>query len=172
MPENNISYRTYTNTEPVYSQYVRQLFPFFRRNAEGKYTDRTMLTIANYSDAFIRYNGDERILNEVTPLIVVAESPFSYDEVSEVKKGGLVGIGLITPNDNRMLIAVHRDMRRNKIGTNVYIRGRNHISKNPILWAGRRNAVGQHFALSLGLVATALNAAGAIRYSDESDEDE
>lgn len=172
MPTADLRVSAHTFNNPSYGNHLSKAFTFFRRHADGKYTDRTMMSLVNYADMFNAYRGDTERLAATTPLLVVAESPFSYDEVSEVKTGGVMGMAVIDPRTRRTMIAVHGNARREGIGSQLYTTARRNFPNGIVLWAGRKNAIGQHFALSVGLVATALNSQGAIRFSMEDDEDE
>jgi GNAT superfamily N-acetyltransferase len=172
MPTNDCRFSVFDYTSPHYGTHLGKAFTFFRRHADGKYTDRTMMTLVNNMDTFVAFRGDGERLATVSPLLVVAETPFSYDEVSEVKSGGVMGMGVIDPRTRRMMIAVHKDARRQGIGSQIYVQARRNLANGIVMWAGRRNTIGQHFCLSVGLFATALNSQGAIRFSMEDDEDE
>ncbi len=172
MPSEDLRYAALNYDSPNYGQHLGRAFTFFRRHADGKYTDRTMMSLVNYSDTFASYHRDPERLATSVPLLIVAEAPFAYDEVTEVKSGGVMGMAVVDPRSRRMMIAVHGNARREGIGSQLYLSARRNTPNGVVLWAGRKNTIGQHFCLSVGLVATALNSQGAIRFSMEDDEDE
>lgn len=154
----------YGYAQEGYAQHIQRLFPFMRANANGAYSDITIMRCVRAAEDFqnLRHLNDQQRLEKL-PWIGVFVMPYSYDELTEIKNGGTVGMVAAWPD--KAIIAVHESCRRKNVGTALY----NHIvsatGNYPVMWAGRQNIAGQHFLLSQGLTPSAMNAQGAIRYS-------
>jgi hypothetical protein len=102
--------------------------------------------------------------DHIGPIIYTLEEPVSYDEDTEVKTGGAVAMAVVWPeNEFKLMLCVQREHRheghgkallRNIIGSNDYI----------TTWVSRSNTSGQMLLLKCGLLPTAMNSAGALRY--------
>lgn len=145
-----------------YGSSLRMAFEFLRAHADGRYTDRTLMRVMRAQDNLL---GGFTPPAASMPTITLAVSPFEYDEDTECKKGGTLGVAVTWESEgNKSLLAVHRNTRRKGIGRalNVVVNG---ILRNPSYWVGRQNDDGQHFLLGLGMVPTAINGSGAVRYA-------
>lgn len=141
---------------PSYSPALRNAYEFFRRNANGRYSPGTLVAISRSWDALCSGETD------ALPHIVTAESPFTYDNLTEVKTGGVLGMMITWPE--KAILAVSRDTRRTGIGTSMF---NEMLYQQATLnaWVGRENTVGHHFCLSRGMFPTAMNGQGAVRYT-------
>lgn len=144
---------------------LRQAFTFFRKHGDGKYSANTIMSLLRASEGISAAieNGGVVHANHL-PSLAVAEMPYSFDEETEVKSGGLMGIAIHLP-DNRILIAVHSEARRKRLGTVLL-----HILRawrpagEMSIWVHRSNDVAQHFLLSNECVPWVLNPSGAIQW--------
>lgn len=154
-----------------YQQVARKAFSFFRQHASGRYSSRNLVRLANLADA-ARDNG--RATGPDLPILLSVAAPWSYDEDTETKRGGLLGVCAWWPDNGRCMLAVHRDKRRSKIGTAIvsFLGGYMYDFGIPVFWVGRQNTVGQRFLLANGLTPTAINSNGALRYCSQSPEEE
>lgn len=157
----NREYRFYSPDDPGYVQHLRQSFQFFRRNAGNRYSPSTLMRLANAADDI--ENSDTPPRRRNWPVLTVATSPQSFDEETEVKTGGMAGM-MVTFPDGKALFAVISSLRRKGIGSNIFRYNSDYSGILPYFWVAVSNVPGQMFLLSQGLVATALNSAGAIRY--------
>jgi GNAT superfamily N-acetyltransferase len=149
-----------------YGLALRQAFSFFRRHADGRYSNNTIMRILTAADRWDeRVANDERTYDNRLPNLAICVIPTTYDENTEVKNGGMVGVLVSWEDDSkRAIMAVHKNYRRKSIGTSLFIRMRYSVL-NANWWVGRHNQTGQQFLLSIGLFPTAFNTSGAIRYS-------
>lgn len=143
-----------------YGSALRSAFEFLRAHADGRYTDRTLMRVMRAQDNLLAGLPPASM-----PTITLASSPFEYDEETECKKGGTLGVLVSWESEgNKSLLAVHRNARRKGIGQALNIVGVN-ILGNLSYWVGRQNSEGQHFLLGLGMVVTGINGSGAVRYA-------
>lgn len=72
------------------------------------------------------------------------------------------------------MLAVHRDRRRRKVGTAIVSFLALYMPDFgiPVFWVGRGNTAGQQFLLANGLLPTAINSNGALRYCSQTPEEE
>lgn len=144
------------NDEAKYIPTLRGAFDFFRRNAEGKYSDNTLVNLTRNHDS-LQYGGDRNHL----PFIALAEAPYEYDEETEVKRGGTLGMMVVWPE--KTILAVNRGARRLAIGATLFHRVRYTIGDFS-MWVGKTNQAGHMFCLSQGMFPSAMNGQGAVRY--------
>lgn len=154
------------------AQLLRQAFAFFRVHGDRRYSPNSLLKILTFADYMDRVvAGAEPFRSEACPSIVVAETPYTYDEETEVKSGGVLGYTLLLP-DNRLMLAVHGSKRRAKIGTALLRFVTTYIATTPEVWVHRNNRTGAHFLLSLEMSPWTINSAGAVQYSEVTPESE
>lgn len=144
------------DNEAKYITTLRTAFDFFRRNAEGKYSDNTLMNLTRAYDS-IQYGGDRSHL----PFIALAEAPYEYDEETEVKRGGTLGMMVVWPD--KAILAVNRGGRRKGIGGTLFNRVRYTVGDFS-MWIGKTNQTGHMFCLSQGMFPSAMNGQGAVRY--------
>lgn len=138
---------------------MSQAYSFFRRHADGRYSDRTLMRLIRTKEALEA--GDTRGF----PVIITAGSEPSYDEETEEKRGGLVGMTVCWPDDEgRTILAVSRTNRRKLIGGTM-LRMMGECSEGLHLWVGRHNTTAQRFLLSHGYFPTSVSAGGGLRYA-------
>jgi hypothetical protein len=178
----------------LYAQHIARAFPFFRRHAEGRYSDSTMMRLANANDNAARFaidpnanqwyedDGSEprrpsprrrtRSGSTPLPMLIVAERPYSYDSDTEIKTGGILGMCATWREDGgRTILAVHRDHRRNEVGSRMLNLA---MCTGPVIsmWVGRTNTTAQQFLLAQRLYPTGMNANGVLRYSNVDTQEE
>lgn len=161
-----------------YAQALGRTFSFFRAHHSGRYTDRSLMTLVRANDQF-RYREETGVIEGdipeplSLPTILAAELPFSYDEETECKQGGTLGMLVVwEAQGGRAMLAVNRSHRRKGIGRCLVELANYLIGNHIYLWVGRENVVGQHFLLSCGLFPTAINGSGAIRYGRANEGDD
>lgn len=161
----NITYKflTWEQNRDEYAPVISQAFTFFRRNADGRYSDRTIMQIGRTVDILNDISRRPELERNLTlPQLVIADSEFSYDEETEVKQGGMFGV-LLNFDGQKAIIAVHKDHRRKGLGTLMMAKLRRSAMMNP-MWVHRTNSGGQAFLLSNGYTPTAINFGGSMRF--------
>lgn len=154
-----------------YGTLMRQAFNFIRLHADRRYSDTTLMRLVRAAEGAERNPVGTRLDN--MPALVAVESPTSYDEETEVKTGGITALAVNWPhNDGKTVLAVHRSFRRQKYGTLVARALIETVCGAPAYWVSARNAPGQQFLLSMGLMPTSMNGAGAVCYSYSAGEEE
>lgn len=141
-----------------YPAALRAAYDFLRRN--GRYTNRTLSEILSQAEIL---DGHRAGAVPDTALYRLS-FPSEYDEETEVKYGGMAGIAVVLTPENKLLLAVHRQRRRGKLGTLLMdaVNGRHrHFSA----WVSGQNLDGQQFLLSYGLFPVSMNGMGAVCYS-------
>lgn len=161
---------TWDYNTPQYGQHITAAFRFFRNNHSGKYTDTTLMRLDRAAAVYNARTGyDQSYLQEHLPLLATAVLPFEYDEETEVKKGGTVGM-MATWKD-KAILAVGVGYRRMNVGRTMFTSTINSTGVYPAMWVARTNHEGQHFLLSQGLSPSAMNGNGAIRFDRGSYDD-
>lgn len=138
---------------------IRQAFAFFRRHGDRRYSAASLMRLMDFAD---RIDAGER---ENLPSLVTCEVPFTYDEDTEVKSGGIIGIAVMLP-DNRTMIAVHTQRRKARVGTSLIRFVRDYFTSYPVVWAHRANTQGAAFLAACGLMPWAVNTSGAVQYCE------
>lgn len=138
-------------------------FSFLRGNAEGRYSDRTLMTINRMADRATAYQRDPAAtyLDGILPMAFIIDKEASYDEDTEVKHGGAIAVAVTLPSESgsRIVLAVNRNRRREGWGRKLMTLVVDYVS-NPISWVGTGNVVGQHFLLEAGMRPRAMNSNG------------
>lgn len=143
---------------------MRQAFTFFRRHSDRRYSAQSLmkvLSFADYLDAVVA--GNEQFNPDRCPSIVVAMTPAAYDEDTEVKSGGMAGVGILLP-DNRLMLCVHSDKRRFHVGTALIRFVSSFFNPYPEVWVHRNNHPGAQFVAATGLSPWSINPLGAVQY--------
>lgn len=164
MPTVRFAYPGYAE----YGQWLRSAFGFFRRHGSGRYTDATLMQLVRAADKYegaLRNGADFDATQDTDlPVLVVADRPYSYDEDTEVKTGGMVAMAVAWPErQGKTLIAVVADDRRKHIGSLLLTQVRSQV-RDASLWVGQQNVVGQKFLLANNLVPVGFSSGMAIRY--------
>jgi len=154
-----IEYTVSYPTAATYGQAIAGAFSFFRAHSEGRYSGTSMMRLVRASE---QRNDNP----DACPVIVSAHLPYSYDEDTECKVGGVVAMLVVWPQEQgRMMLAVHRDRRRQKIATALVRYHTRHHGNELATWVGNRNFAGQSLLLSCDLFPTGMNSSGAVRYA-------
>jgi len=106
--DQNISMSHIDYTSQMYPLALEKVFSFMSSAANGRYSDRTMMTIRRTADrwrdttipARSTYINDELGSNPYLPYMFIVESPYSWDEETEIKRGGILGAMICLPNDD------------------------------------------------------------------------
>ena len=153
---------TFTYDNARYTQYIGQAFGFFRRHSEGRYSDATLMRLARAVD-LANYGGESD--KSALPYLVVAQVPTSYDELTEVKTGGIVGMAALWPNmENRLILCTARRARRAGYAKALLRIVQWNWGGSIHTWVGQGNLAGQSFLAGQGLYPTVIAPSGAIRY--------
>lgn len=140
------------NTEEVsdYRAAVRRAFDFLRRADDRRYSSATKMRLLNIADG----ERQER------PVLAIVEADYSFDELTEVKAGGVVAV-YIRFDDGRVVVAVGQDHRRKGVASFLVSMESPHGRK---FWVNNRNDTGMHFLLAAGLIPKLLNATGGVMF--------
>ena len=159
------NYTSFRSYERETSQALRSAFSFLRANADRRYSATVLMTLMDYADRMEAFDAEAlRAMSDQFPTVITIGSPFSYDEETEVKSGGLVGVGVILP-DRRVLLATHRNVRRQGVAAFVHEVVRNFPTPEGCsYWIHQENRPGQQFALAVGLMPYDVNRRGAVLY--------
>lgn len=166
--DKNITFEEHTIHSVLYGSNLSLLYRFFRSHSDGRYSARTMNKLSSLPiDWEETRNGRGSVAD--FPTILMAGKQFTFDDETETKTGGKVGVAVVWPNGTTV-IAVHREGRRTHIGSALIERVQSY--NHPVMWVGRQNIAGQMFSLKSGLFVTAMNANGALRMANTAmDED-
>lgn len=152
--------------EPGSPQAFLAAFDFLQRNAEGRYSDRTLMAISRWSS-----RSEDMLLDGVTPngpmpWVFSLGKEVTYDEETEVKSGGTVALAVTLPAEwgAKFVMAVHPDARRHGYGSRLINHAQDYVS-GLHSWVGNTNIAGQQFLLSIGMTPTSMNGRGALLYS-------
>lgn len=145
----------------TYRNYLSRARDFIGIHGDRRYSAATLGRILNASQAL---DNDQLRGRYPLPLITTAEQPVVFDDETETKSGGIIGMVLCWPGD-RTVIAVNASKRRQGHGMALMDRLFYNIGRDQvILWVGRDNRVGHFFALDCNLFPSAMNSTGAVRY--------
>lgn len=170
MPEAEVTTATgweFNCFEPVrsarYANELQRVVTFMRRAASGRYSDRTWgmfarrcdqaTDMAEHPDRGRFYDDDYGM-----PWAYTLERSPGYDEVTEVKVGGIYAAALVTPpvgdeNDDcgRIYMATHEPYRRQGLATALFVRAVGwHVPSNCSTYVARTNRPGIVTAVALG----------------------
>lgn len=162
IPEYSVRYLQPGADDSRYLPALRQAFDFFRRHADGRYSDSTLMALTRAWD-WCQYNQRDLSANAHLPVIVLADAPYEYDEETEVKRGGNLGMMVVWPE--KAIMAVNRNGRRAGIGGALWEQARYYLGGNMSMWVGKTNQPGHMFCLSRNMYPTAMNGQGAVRYT-------
>lgn len=150
---------------PELARSLRTAFAFLRAHGDRRYSPASLMKLLSYADA-IDSAALSPTLPQDLPSVVIAELNYTYDEDTEVKSGGVLGVGVLLP-DGRLMMAVNNNKRRAFIGTGILQFVRSYFDGGPAVWCHRSNVVGAQFCLSRGLMPWAIREGGAVQYCEE-----
>lgn len=151
---------------------IRAGWEFLRRNHDGRYTDRSLMAILAEADTLDNesYGGPSAVTTAGNGLVMLsAAEAISFDEDTEVKRGGLLGVMFLVPGEEgeaRGIIAVREEARRHRLGTSLCVMAAQHTRKLN-LWMGAEAIAPQRFALAAGFMPHSFNRQNAISYRNE-----
>jgi hypothetical protein len=143
-----------------YVAQMRRGFEFLRTHANGRYSDRTLMSIMRAAD---RVQDDMAMAYE--PVILTLSEPFSFDEETEVKRGGTAATAVVIPvgdEGTRTCIAVAQNVRRRRYGTLLAKAVVDLVDRHTSFWTGNRAREALLFGLNLGLVPESMNTSGSV----------
>lgn len=175
------SYGTPTEINPAFTAYagqsvyeygelageLRRAFAFLRKHGDRRYSASSLMKLLTYAD---RLDGGDVQPNDC-PKVIVAEVPFGFDEETEVKSGGPIAIAVVLP-DSRMMLAVHGEKRRIRLGKCMYSYANYALNVRPTVWIHQDNTDAQKFALALGMKPWRMNDSGALAFAQEAPREE
>lgn len=149
----------------------RRAFEFFQRHGEGRYSDRTLMSINRWaqrseelrsSSPFTIPPADEGRL----PGVHMLASESSYDEVTEVKAGGVCAVAVTLPagegDGSRLVLAVAPESRRKGFGATLFRSAISYEGRSLHSWVGQGNVDGIKFLLDMGMFPQEMNRNNAI----------
>lgn len=156
---------TYGPFDPETAGALRQAFSFIRANDDRRYSASVKMSLLTHADNMEAFDFEANEDSTVRfPLVLTVGTPYTYDEDTEVKMGGLLAVGVVLP-DHRVLFCVNRNNRRTGIGRFLFGRlYRSQLDGNLSFWIHQENRDGQMFALSQGLMPWQVNRSGAVLY--------
>lgn len=158
---------SYGSDRERYAQLLRRARGFFAANSDRRYSPSSLDRIGLAATA-AEIHGEGGV--GWMPMLAVVEEPFAYDPDTESKSGGIQGMAVCWPGD-KTLICVKPSSREQGIGKRLITTLNRQMGIGAlVLWVGRENLPGHHFALRSGLYPSAMNSAGAVRY-DSGDSD-
>ncbi len=164
LPEGSVLVGYSPTDGPVYEATLRQAFNFLRRHDSGRYSSRMKMRVLQMAEEVeaARERGSTAVAG--TPVVLALNQPFRFDEDTEVKSGGLIGVVVMWPSESgRVILAVHADYRRKHLGRTLLSVLRNQgTSVQLTSWVNKYNHVGQHFLLSTGFTPTGFNQSGGV----------
>jgi hypothetical protein len=167
MPDTNCRMTYLDLYSEAYPLALNTAFEFLSRNHDGRYRDRTLMSIRRWAfsvaetDVHARTYGSSTFHDRKYPSILVLEAPFSYDEDTEAKSGGIIGLTVCVDDgdgDWRGILAVSKHMR-NKKAASALVQGFNAVSSSSMsYYAHSHNFLAARTAASLGYAPVAINA--------------
>lgn len=155
----------------VYEDALRQAFNFLRRHDDGRYSSRMKMRVLQAAEQAEAGRVNSLDADYNLPGVVTLMVPFSFDEDSEVKTGGMLGVAVVWPTEGgRLMLAVNQSNRRQRLGSLLF-----GILQYPVQagsltsWVNRSNTIGQHFLLSRGFSPTGFNQSGGVCWTYGSD---
>lgn len=131
---------------------MRAAFQFLRTHGDSKYTATSLMNLLSAAEGA---TGDR-------PLLHVLEAPSSYDEETEVKTGGMVGVAIKYTN-GKTLLAVKREHRRHGHGL-LLLDAASRRGMAPNLWVHRENLGAIRFLAAAGYSPQSMNSQGALSF--------
>lgn len=153
-------------------QAFQAAFDFLQRNANGRYSDRTLMAISRWSFVSAELVEGTRQLDGPAPAVVSLSREVTYDEETEVKTGGTAALAVTLPSGegSKLIIATAPEARRNGYGS-LLVRELRYF---PFIhaWVGATNTVGQQFLLANAMHPLAMNRRQAVMYGYDEMPDE
>jgi GNAT superfamily N-acetyltransferase len=146
----------------AYQSTLGQAFNFMRRNSAGRYSSSALMRVQRAHDDL-----QDGMVSRL-PCLLVAERAAGYDELTEIKSGGILGMAVAWPD--RTLLAVQPAARRQGLGSVLVAAVTGFIPEASRFWVARTNREGQQFLLRQGLVPQSMNNRGAIAFAIEGGE--
>lgn len=159
----------------MYPLALKTAFDFVSRNHNGRYRDRTLMTIRRWAERVQSTTPTGRLSEMYSdpdrrfPIILIAEIPFSYDEDSESKNGGVVGINLgIDDGDGgyRGVLCTSKNYRQRNIASALVASMGNVSAPGHIdYYANNKNFNAARLAAKLSYTPISINSeSGVVQY--------
>lgn len=165
--------RTYAG-EAGSPQAFASAFDFLQRHAQGRYSDRTLMSVSRWSFTsaeILEGRGQPSPGSRAAAYSIAKE--VTYDEDTEVKHGGTVAMAVALPAEwgAKVVIATAPNCRRQGFGTRILA----HITAyTPYAhaWVGNGNIAGMQFLLNCGMRPLSMNRRQAVLFGVEDMPDE
>lgn len=158
---------------------LKEAVTFLRRNSSRRYSDSQLGSLMRKVDVCeerVASNNGRHSYFEADyrmPTLVIMEDEPGYDEETEVKTGGIIGVALIIPSldesPSKVLMAVKEARRREGIGTKLMVGFRQVMpTYNTVTYVSGSNTIGLLFAIDAGFVPAELTPNGVmqLRYDE------
>lgn len=167
-------YRTYAGEAGSPAAFMAA-FDFFQRHANGRYSDRTLMALSRWSQFSTELvEGRPRRTGEgIIPAVFSLAKEVTYDEDTEVKSGGTVGMAVTLPAEvgAKLVLAVAPDMRRNGYGRALLEEAGGTVH-HLHTWVSSMNRAAMQFLLSASMRPIAMNRRSAVMFAwDEMPDD-
>ena len=149
-----------------YETNLRLAHDFIRRNGDRRYSRRTLNGILRAADQaeMMRVHGVDTTEN--FPALFTLGCPVSYDEETEVKAGGMVGVGvLFDDDDGKFVLATVPGYRRRGIGRLLVNIARAGVSGAISVHVSQHNHTGQQFLSACQFFPVSITSAGTVCYA-------
>lgn len=161
IPCTNIKFTMSCAEDPTFAGDMRRAFEFIRTHGDGHYTSNSLMQIIHAAD---RNTGSRSVLSAQgpSPWVLSLETPYTFDEETEVKTGGTLGM-LVQLNNgtNRAMLAVASGFRRAGVAKGLLVAHYESLGY-PSFWLAPSNVVGQHFLLDNNYQPVEMNRRGAL----------
>ena len=157
---------------------LKEAVTFLRRNSSRRYSDSTLGSLMRKVDVcedLLRSGVAPRFFAadyRMPTLVIVGDEP-GYDEETEVKTGGIIGVAIIIPSldesPSKVLMAVKESRRREGIGTKLMAGFRQVMpTYNTVTYVSATNTTGLLFAIDAGFLPAELTPNGVmqLRYDE------
>ena len=158
---------------------LKEAVTFLRRNSSRRYSDSQLGSLMRKVDVceerVASINGRHSYFDadyRMPTLLIVGDEP-GYDEETEVKTGGIIGVAIIIPSldesPSKVLMAVKESRRREGIGTKLMAGFRQVMpTYNTVTYVSATNTTGLLFAIDAGFLPAELTPNGVmqLRYDE------
>lgn len=149
-------------------------FDFLQRHAQGRYSDRTLMSVSRWSFTSAEMvEGRRQSPDRIAASVHSIGKEVTYDEETEVKHGGTVAMAVCLPSEYgaKVVIATAPDCRRQGYGRRILQRIQSTVPYAHA-WVGNTNIAGMQFLLDAGMRPLSMNRRQAVLFGLEDMPDE